>query len=432
MIWRMKNGSQASQAILDAVDYGCRLAGVPRGVVCAIIELESAFNLNAKNQATKAAGLLQIRPEYLTGYQDYAGCKFDPYTIAAAIAGGPILYALANVGKSRGFKGEAAIQFAIAAHRYGAGSQDAKAPTASARVLDVEALMKANGMWYDTPQPDPAVPVIIQLPMPQNPCYRQAAPLATKGNRAVGFMIHANGVQYVPAWHWPVRWNVATADKAVHFFADAFGVIEALPDSIQGWHAGGSANRTYLSVEQSEPYHDTPESFDATVKNVRYLVELMRRKHGFAVSNVIGHYEGHERGIASGHGDPKSDPGYVYNARTAPWRDAAKDGEGYYTRNGYSMDALRADIQKDLTGQPNPPPPPPPVVYAQLSLTNPYTAGPEVKILQTKLKAHGANPGPADGVFGPQTEAAVRKFQAAEHLVVDGIVGPVTWTALAN
>jgi hypothetical protein len=425
----MKSGAAAPQSILDAVDYGSRLASAPEGVVCAIIELESAFNLSAKNAQSKAAGLLQILPEYLSSYQTYAGCAFDPYSMGAAIAGGPIIEKLANIGRSKGFQGDDAIRFAVAAHRYGINSTEAKSPATSGRVLDVEARMKANGVWYDTPQPAPAVPAVIQLPMTLNSCYKQHKAYATNNHLAAGFMIHSNGDQYVPAWHWPVRWNNSTVTKAVHYFADEFGIIEALPDTIQGWHAGGSANKSYLSVEQSEPYHDAEESFAATVKNVRYIVEAMQKKHGFSVSNIIGHYEGHARGIASNHGDPKSDPDYVYNAKSAPWRDASKNGEGYYTRNAFTMDMLRAEITADLGGNP---PPPPPVIYPTLRLTSPYTQGPEVKTLQTLLKAKGVNPGPIDGVFGPQTEAAVKKFQTQDHLTVDGIVGPITWNALTT
>jgi len=37
---------------------------------------------------------------------------------------------------------------------------------------------------------------------------------------------------------------------------------------------------------------------------------------------------------------------------------------------------------------------------------------------------------PADGVFGPQTERAVKRFQSRHDLVPDGIVGPLTRGAL--
>jgi hypothetical protein len=55
------------------------------------------------------------------------------------------------------------------------------------------------------------------------------------------------------------------------------------------------------------------------------------------------------------------------------------------------------------------------------------SAGRDVVALQ---KALGVSP--ADGVFGPQTETAVKGFQIVHHLnPVDGIVGPATRAALA-
>src|SRR3712207_9379907 len=58
------------------------------------------------------------------------------------------------------------------------------------------------------------------------------------------------------------------------------------------------------------------------------------------------------------------------------------------------------------------------------------SSGEAVEVLQRALQRAGFDPGPVDGEFGPMTAAAVRSFQAARSLVVDGIVGPQTWSAL--
>jgi len=58
---------------------------------------------------------------------------------------------------------------------------------------------------------------------------------------------------------------------------------------------------------------------------------------------------------------------------------------------------------------------------------------PTVKKLQTRLEELGYSVGSTgiDGKFGPRTEQAVRRFQQANGLQVDGIVGPETRKALA-
>lgn len=52
--------------------------------------------------------------------------------------------------------------------------------------------------------------------------------------------------------------------------------------------------------------------------------------------------------------------------------------------------------------------------------------GEDVRVLQERLRVAGFYYGNATGIFGPVTEEAVKRFQTAYKLDVDGIVGPVT------
>ena len=55
------------------------------------------------------------------------------------------------------------------------------------------------------------------------------------------------------------------------------------------------------------------------------------------------------------------------------------------------------------------------------------STAPEVRDLQEALKSLGHDPGTIDGIFGPRTENAVKAFQQAREIPVDGVVGRVTW-----
>ena len=57
----------------------------------------------------------------------------------------------------------------------------------------------------------------------------------------------------------------------------------------------------------------------------------------------------------------------------------------------------------------------------------PGSSGQAVRELQQALKGLGYDPGAVDGHFGPRTESAVKAFQKAQGLAVDGIVGDITW-----
>lgn len=83
----------------------------------------------------------------------------------------------------------------------------------------------------------------------------------------------------------------------------------------------------------------------------------------------------------------------------------------------------------------------PPAIDRELMSTNP--TGPAMPVLrrgagqppaapmhQVRLVQQQLGVTPANGRFGPLTEAAVRKYQTANGLKSDGIVGPETWNAL--
>ena len=56
--------------------------------------------------------------------------------------------------------------------------------------------------------------------------------------------------------------------------------------------------------------------------------------------------------------------------------------------------------------------------------------GDEVIQIQTKLKRWGYYNGNIDGIYGSQTQEAVRYFQRKNGLTVDGIAGPKTLAAM--
>ncbi|HJQ73622.1 MAG TPA: peptidoglycan-binding domain-containing protein [Gaiellaceae bacterium] len=71
-----------------------------------------------------------------------------------------------------------------------------------------------------------------------------------------------------------------------------------------------------------------------------------------------------------------------------------------------------------------------PTTEAPAQTLSPGDTGSQVKVLQQALKSLGYAPGTPDGDYGPSTQIAVEKFQAANGLAEDGVVGEQTLAAL--
>lgn len=176
---------------------------------------------------------------------------------------------------------------------------------------------------------------IVEAFATKNKCYQIGTPLHPQG-----IMLHSVGCAQPSAAVFARNFNQyqpGGQSVCVHAFAQADGAVyQTLPWEMRGWHCGGSANNTHIGVEMTEPASTMPraESAEQIAGTYRTAVELFARlceTYGLdplADGVIIGHAEGHRRGVASNHADPE----YLWNAYGM----------------GYTMDGFRRDVAAAL------------------------------------------------------------------------------------
>jgi hypothetical protein len=159
---------------------------------------------------------------------------------------------------------------------------------------------------------------IIKSYCTKSDCYKAGKTITVKG-----LMIHSVGCPQPKAAPFISNWNKSGATALVHAIIEPDGnVYQLLPWKRRGWHAGGTANDSYIGVEMTEPStikyvggSSFVETKDGKSTNKHVLatyevaVELFAKlckeyKLNPTGKNVIiSHREGHSLGIASNHGD---------------------------------------------------------------------------------------------------------------------------------
>ena len=191
----------------------------------------------------------------------------------------------------------------------------------------------------------------------------------------------------------------------VHYYVDDREGWQMLREDEAGWHAGdgmkrGGGNATSLAIEicMGRLVHDGAKA----EQNGALLCALLLRRQGLLLVDGIT-----VRTHKSWTPQDKSKqcpiailphwPNFIEKVRVAL--------EGMeQSGNGVPLPLLRRD-DKMLPSD-------------------------DVSRLQTLLLAAGFDPKGIDGRFGPNTDAALRAFQKARGLVVDGIAGAKTWGAV--
>ena len=182
----------------------------------------------------------------------------------------------------------------------------------------------------------------------KNACYKAGRKITPKG-----IMVHSTGAnnpnlkRYVGPDdgllgknQYGNHWNQDKPDGrevCPHAFigklADgSIATYQVLPWDYRGWHCGsgskGSGNDTHISFEICEDDLTDADYFAAIYQEAVELCAYLCKEYGLTAEDVICHSEGHDRGIASNHGD------------VLHW----------FPKHGKDMDDFRADVKKALTG----------------------------------------------------------------------------------
>lgn len=176
---------------------------------------------------------------------------------------------------------------------------------------------------------------IIEAFAVKNKCYQAGAPLTPRG-----IMLHSVGTPQPSAAVFARSFNQyqpGGVSVCVHAFAQADGTVyQTLPWEMRGWHCGGSANSTHIGVEMTEPsagmtYAEAAEQIAGTYHTaVELFAELCKQYELDPAQDgvIIGHAEGHRRGVASNHAAPD----YLWGAYSM----------------GYTMDGFRRDVAEAM------------------------------------------------------------------------------------
>ena len=153
---------------------------------------------------------------------------------------------------------------------------------------------------------------IIEAFTTKNKCYQVAAPLTPQG-----IMLHSIGTPQPSAAvlaRYFDQYQPGGQSVCVHAFVQADGTVyQTLPWETIAWHCGGSANSTHIGVEMTEPgagmaYAEAAEQITGTYHAAVELFVQLCETYGLdplADGVIIGHAEGHRRGVASNHADPE-------------------------------------------------------------------------------------------------------------------------------
>ena len=216
--------------------------------------------------------------------------------------------------------------------------------------------------------------------------------------------------------------------SSAHYFVDDDSITQSVLDNQVAWAVGGNkyascaqtgggrlygkcTNTNSLSIEICDDVKNGVVYPSAkTIENALELAEMLMAKYKIPKENVIRHFD------VTG----KLCPAYWCGT---PEKDRKWITE-FWDKLPYTPKSTTAPTTTTTKGGGT--------VEVTLPILEKGSKGGSVTALQQLLNANGFDCGKADGSFGAKTDAALRKYQKAAGLSVDGSCGKNTWTALLS
>ena len=292
---------------------------------------------------------------------------------------------------------------------------------------------------------------ITQFFLTENPCYK-----AGRKIKPSGIVVHSTGANnaYIKRYVNPDdgvlgrnqygnHWNreLKSGNKCVHAFigkvADgSVRIYQTLPWDHRCWGVGsgkkGSHNNTHIQFEICEDGLTDEKYYKEAFTLAKELCAFLCKKFSIDPANVIGHYESAAAGYGSNHGDPRnwqkkfggSMEEFRNDVRVMLDADISAPDVAVSKPAQISTQKVETAEKAEKTAKTES------VVYDMKTLRI-NSKGTQVMVLQWLLNhTTDFTCGKIDGHFGTKTLTAVRKYQEANGLTVDGVVGKKTWTKL--
>jgi len=282
---------------------------------------------------------------------------------------------------------------------------------------------------------------IVQYFLTENPCYKTGRKI-----KPSGIVVHSTGANnpYIRRYVGPDdgilgknqynnHWNKSSATKCVHAFigkaADGtLKIYQTLPWDHRCWGVGsgknGSHNATHIQFEICEDGLDNEAYYNEAFNLAKELCAFLCAEYGIDPDNVVGHYESAAAGYGSNHGDPRNWQ-VKFGGSMDKFRAGVKAMLGYVDGN-----TVVSEPTKEPAKAPEPIKTQTTSGVITMNTLRKGSKGTQVRVLQWLLNENGHDAGTVDGIFGANTLNAVKAFQKAAGLAVDGVVGKNTWKKL--